>query len=95
MKEAMVSNSATGSSFCNSGGLFILPSKRDSQKNNSSATSVNNKLNMRVRSNNKDPFFDHRNNNNPNISKDNMIYVQPLEKRCISTIELPRGMEGM
>ena len=93
MKEAMVSNSAKGSSFCNSGGMIIIPTERESQKNNSSATSVNNNLNMRVRSNNKEPLFDHSNNNNSNIGKDNMIHILTLGKRCISTIELPTTKE--
>ena len=93
MKEAMVSNSAKGSSFCNSGGMLIIPTEREEKKNNSSATSVNNNLNMRVRSNNKEPFFDHSNNNNRNISKDNMIHILTLGKRCISTIELPTTKE--
>ena len=43
---------------------------------------------MRVRSNEKEPLFDHSNNNNPNISQDNMIHSLTLGKRCISTIEL-------
>ena len=89
VKEAMVSNLVKGSSFCNSGGMLIVSTERESQKKNSSATSVNNNLNMRVRSNNKESFFDHSNNNNPNISKDDMIHILTLGKRCISTIELP------
>ena len=93
MKEAMVSNSAKGSSFRNSGGILIISTERESQKNNSSDTSVNNNLNMRVRSNKKEPLFDHSNNNNPNISKDNMIHSLTLGKRCISTIELPTTKE--
>ena len=91
--DKMVSNSTKVSSFCNSGGMLITPTERESQKNNSSGTSENINLNMRVRSNSKESFFDHSNNNNPNISKDNMIRVLMSGKRCISTIELPTTKE--
>ena len=48
---------------------------------------------MRVRSNKKEPLFDHSNNKNPNISKDNIIHSLTLGKICISTIELPTTKE--
>ena len=93
MKEATVSNSTKGSSIRNSGGMLIIPTERESQTNNSSDTSVNNNINMRVRSNKKESLFDHSNNNNRNISKDNMIHSLTLGKICISTIELPTTKE--
>ena len=57
MKEATVSNSAKGSSIRNSGGMLITPMERESQTNNSSDTSVNNNINMRVRSNKKSHYL--------------------------------------
>ena len=57
MKEATVSNSTKGSSIRNSGGMLIIPTEQESQKNNSSDTSVSNNLNMRVRSNKKSHYL--------------------------------------